>query len=261
MVSHPSLNTVDHRPWPLPERRWTWRQSWCHLLFAHWRVPAEEIARYLPPPLEVDTFDGEAFVALVPFQMHDVALRPFPPVPGTASFPELNLRTYVRHGDRPGVWFFSLDASNALAVWAARTFFHLPYYSARMRLSADEVATYQFESQRLPRRYYLKDQPQCRFRAQYRPTSAPRQAMPGTLEHFLTERYCLYADFGGGDVRRLEVHHKPWPLCDAEAELHENSMFQPWRLTPYGAPIFHFADRVDVVTWPADRLHSAALHP
>ena len=207
---------------------------------------------HVPAPLEIDTFKGEAFIAIVPFRMHDVALRPFPPVPGTASFPEINVRTYVRYGAKPGVWFLSLDASNALAVWAARTFFHLPYYWARMQMTVASDATVRFQTARRSSRHHPPGTPGCEFVGSYRPTSAPRPTQPGTLEHFLTERYCLYAASTGGELHCLDVHHIPWPLCDATADIDVDTMLAPWGLETYGSPLFHYAKRVDVVTWPAE---------
>lgn len=258
---HHSLHQQDHRPWALPSARWTWRQSWCDLLFAHWRVPVEQLRPYIPEPLEIDTYEDEAYVAIVPFRMHDVALRPFPPVPGTASFPEINVRTYVRYGAKPGVWFLSLDASNPLAVWAARTFFHLPYFGAHMQMKVTSESNVSFETARKWSRHHPQGTPGCEFAGSYRPTSAPRKAQPGSLEHFLTERYCLYAAPTGGGLHCLDVHHIPWPLCDAEANIQTDTMLAPWAISPYGEPIFHFAKRVDVVTWPAKVVDRHALPP
>ena len=128
---HPSLRQTDHRPWPLPPGPWTWRQQWCDLLFAHWPMPVAALRALVPPVLEIQEFDGTSWVGVVPFHMRGVMRRPLPDLPWVSAFAELNLRLYVVHGGRPGVWFVSLDAANPLAVWAARTFFHLPYFHAR----------------------------------------------------------------------------------------------------------------------------------
>jgi len=132
---HSAFDRVDHRPWPIPSHRWTWRQSWCDLLFAHWPIPAADLRPLVPAPLEVQEFDGTSWIGIVPFRMQGVMRRPWPDLPYFSAFPELNVRLYVEHEGRPGVWFLSLDATSALAVWAARRFFHLPYFHSKIRLS------------------------------------------------------------------------------------------------------------------------------
>src|SRR5713226_1112656 len=128
---HPAFKRCDHRPWPLPSRSWTWAQSWTDLLFIHWPVPATDLRHLIPGGLTLQEFDGAAWIGVVPFRMM-VRPRFTPPVPGLSYFPELNVRTYVEHDGKPGVWFFSLDATNPIAVRAARRFFYLPYYRAQM---------------------------------------------------------------------------------------------------------------------------------
>ncbi|MFT7663947.1 MAG: hypothetical protein ACI87A_002175, partial [Planctomycetota bacterium] len=138
---HSALERLDHRPWPLPPGAWSWRQSWCDLLFAHWPIPSSQLRSLVPSELTVQEFDGTSWVGVVPFRMQGVMRRPLPDLPWVSAFPELNLRLYVEYEGKPGVWFLSLDASNWLAVWAARRFFHLPYFHADMRLdwNADRV--------------------------------------------------------------------------------------------------------------------------
>jgi uncharacterized protein YqjF (DUF2071 family) len=169
-------------------------------------------------------------------------MRPLPDLPWISAFPELNLRLYVERDGRPGVWFLSLDAANPLAVWAARRWFHLPYFHARMdvRVSEHEVA---YRSARRDRAAPLV------FRARYRPASAVYHAAPGTLEHWLTERYCLYARSGQGRMYRTDIHHLPWPLQRATAEIERNDLLESHLAAPEG-PVLHFARRLDVVVWP-----------
>lgn len=241
---HPAFARVDHRPWPVPKGAWTWRQSWRELLFAHWPVPTAVLEPYVPKPLRIQEFDGTSWIALVPFRMSGVMRRPLPDLPWISAFPELNVRLYVEHGGRPGVWFLSLDATNPLAVWAARTFFHLPYFQARMSLT-----------HRDDRILYRSERPGAELSAWYRPASEPYLAQPGTLEHFLTERYCLYARKPDDSLWRNEVHHVPWPLQKAEAEIETNTMFAFHRLRVEGPPaLLHYAHRIDVVVWGAERV-------
>ena len=241
---HPAFARVDHRPWPVPKGAWTWRQSWRELLFAHWPIPAAVLEPYVPKPLRLQEFDGTSWIALVPFRMSGVMRRPLPDLPWISAFPELNVRLYVEHGGRAGVWFLSLDATNPLAVWAARTFFHLPYFQARMALT-----------HRGDRILYHSQRPGAELSAWYRPTSEPYLAGAGTLEHFLTERYCLYARRPDGSLWRNEVHHLPWPLQTAEAGIQENTMFAFHGLHVEGPPaLLHYAHRIDVVVWDAERV-------
>jgi uncharacterized protein len=237
-----------HRPWPLPAGPWVMAQSWHDLLFAHWPIPSAVMRALVPPQLELDTYDGTAWVGVVPFRMSGVRPRLCPPVLWLSAFPELNVRTYVRARDpanpRPGVYFFSLEAANPMAVAIARGWFKLPYYNANMRLRTDEQGIH-YRSQRTHR-----GAPAAEFRGSYRPTGAVYHAQPGTLQHWLTERYSLYT-VSSGRAYIGEIHHQPWPLQPAEAEIQVNSVATASRLElPNTAPLLHFARRLDVVIWP-----------
>src|SRR5260370_16049938 len=212
------LQEVALRPWPLPSGPWVMAQSWHDLLFAHWPVDAAVLRPLLPPQLQIDIFEGHAWLAVVPFRMTGVRLRVTPPVPWLSAFPELNVRTYVTCGGKPGVWFFSLDAGNSLDVAIARAWFHLPYFRARMSW-ADREGWIQYESQRTHR-----GAPPAALKVQYRPVGKAFSSQSGTLEHFLTERYCLYTAEERTQIIRAEIHHPPWPLQAAEAELKVNGM-------------------------------------
>ena len=225
--------------------------SWRDLLFMHWPVDAEVLRPHVPPALSLDTFDGSAWLGVVPFRMTGVRPRFVPAVPPLSDFPEINLRTYVTAGGRPGIWFFSLDAHNPLAVRIARATFHLPYFDAKMscRTSGGEVL---YRSVRTHR-----GAPRAEFAARYRPAGEPFESGPGTLENFLTERYCLYAADGKGNVRRGEVHHHLWPLQPAEAEVEKLAMTEQIGITlPETAPLRHFSERLDVLAWLPRRITS-----
>lgn len=244
---HPAFLRTDHRPWPVPSSPWRWRQSWRDLLFAHWPVPAAALRGLVPAGLEVQEFDGTSWVGVVPFRMAGVMHRPLPDLPWISAFPELNLRLYVEHAGRPGVWFISLDATNPLAVWAARRFFRLPYFHAAIDVRNEgERVRYRCE-----RRGAL---PRVAFEAVYGPASGVYEAKPGSLEHFLTERYCLYAQAADGALLRAEVHHTPWPLQRAAADIGLNLIAQPQGIPLAGPPaLLHFSRRLDVVVWPPAR--------
>jgi uncharacterized protein YqjF (DUF2071 family) len=194
-------------------------QKWRSLLFVHWEVPVEVLRALVPPRLEVDTFEGRAYVGLVPFEMHDVRPSRFlPAVPTARRFEETNLRTYVHVGGRdPGVWFFSLDASSALAVLGARAFFHLPYWHARMHTERTEDRVV-YRSQR-----HWEGGSPADLDVHYEVGEELGSATEGTLEHFLAERYFLYALTGSDVLLRGQVHHTPYPLRRARiVELRES---------------------------------------
>jgi uncharacterized protein YqjF (DUF2071 family) len=228
------------------------RQTWRDLLFMHWPVPVEAIRQRIPPGLAVDTFEGRTWLAVVPFRMSGVRPRHVPPIPWLSAFPELNVRAYVVRDGRPGVWFFSLEAGNPAAVAAARRLFHLPYFRARMALRRDG-ARIRYTSRRAHR-----GAPAAEFAGAYGPTGAVYRSRPGTLEHWLTERYCLYAADAAGRVYRGEIHHDPWPLQPAEADIGVNTMAASHGLAlPGVAPLLHFARKLEVVVWPLERVHAA----
>ena|ERR1700676_5477717 len=242
------LDCTAHRPWPLPSRPWIMAQSWHNLLFAHWEVAAAELRPYIPAKLGIDTFEGKAWLGIVPFRMSGVRLRWTPALPWLSAFPELNVRTYVTLQGKPGVWFFSLDAANAVAVAAARLSFHLPYFRARMTCSgANDWIQYRSERAH-------SGAPDASFGVRYRPTGQCFGAQPGTLTHFLTERYCLYSA-AREQIYRGEIHHRAWPLQPAEAEFAKNSMAEAAGLTlPAEMPLLHFAKRQDMIAWAPHRV-------
>jgi uncharacterized protein YqjF (DUF2071 family) len=219
-------------------------QSWHDLLFAHWPVRAAALRLHIPARLAIDTFDGQAWLGVVPFRMSGVRLRGTPAVPWLSAFPELNVRTYVVADGKPGVWFFSLDAGNWLAVAIARAWFHLPYFRASMSCE-QRNGRIEYRSERTHR-----GAESGVLQGRYRPFGVVFSAPSGSLEHFLTERYCLYTADGAGRIIRGEIHHGPWPLQDAEAELTENTMAEAAGFSlPALRPLVHFSKRQDVVVW------------
>jgi len=192
--------------------------SWHDLLFMHYRVDADRIRQLLPDGLTLDLFEGDAWIGIVPFRMSDVAPRFVPAIPWMSAFPELNVRTYVSIDAKPGVWFFSLDATNPIAVRIARRFFHLKYMDARISQSWNEDWCC-YTSHRTHR-----GEPSATLAIRYRPTGDVFQATSGTLEHWLTARYCLYAATPDGQVLRGEIDHPPWSLQPAEAVVDDESM-------------------------------------
>ncbi|MEX2416289.1 MAG: DUF2071 domain-containing protein [Paenibacillaceae bacterium] len=235
----------QHRPWPLPDRPWSMTQTWNELLFAHWPVSPELLKSFLPEKLELDTYNNQAWIGIVPFSMDNIRLRGLPKIPYTSAFHELNVRTYVKFGNKGGVYLFSLDAAHRLAVEVARTFFHLPYRYASIDMEESAGQNIHYHNKRQDRRANS-----AQFLADYRPVSSPYYAEDGTLEHWLTERYCLYTTNRSGTICRGDIHHEPWILQDAEAEITINTMITAAGLTqPAGEPLLHYSKRLEVLIW------------
>jgi uncharacterized protein YqjF (DUF2071 family) len=243
---------VAHRPYPLPARPWIMGMRWHDLLFMHWPVPREALRPLIPAALKLDAFDGQCWIGVVPFRMSGVRARWTPPLPWLSAFLELNVRTYVTADGKPGVWFFSLDAANPVAVRGARWSYHLPYFDARMTLTRDGDWI-DYTSRRTHR-----GAAEAQFAARYRPTGPEYLSRPGTLEHWLTERYCLYAAKDDRHVYRGEIHHAQWPLRSAEADVRVNGMTDWLGITlPDCPPLLHFAGYLDVVGWWPERISLA----
>ncbi len=241
------LDDIAHRPWPMPAQPWVMTQTWTDLLFAHWPINVEAVRSKVPSAFELDLFDGQAWLAVVPFYMSNVGPRAVPALPWVSEFAELNVRTYVRVGDKPGVFFFSLDAASAFAVKTARGLLNLPYFGAMMEMTVrgDQVS---YDSRR-------EEEPQAVFVGSYRPIAPVVAPVPGTLEYFLTERYCLYHVDHRGRPYRLEIHHPAWPLQVAEATIAQNTMASAAGVELSERPaLLHFAKRQDVVAWAPAKL-------
>jgi uncharacterized protein YqjF (DUF2071 family) len=202
----------------------------------HWRVEEDAVRELLPDGLELDTHDGSAWIGVTPFRVSGLRLHGLPPAPVLSSFPEVNVRTYVTHEDKSGIWFVSLDADSPWAVEAARLTYRLPYHHAKIEIGR-RGEWIDYRSERLG----------ATLDVSYRGVGA---ADSGPTEHFLTERYCLYTEHRGA-LHRAEIHHAPWPLQQAEAELRENTM-SPVALD--GEPLLHYSARQDVVIWALERL-------
>jgi uncharacterized protein len=240
------------RPWPAPSASWLIEQKWHDLLFMHWPVPTAVLRPLIPASFEIDTHDGSAWLGVVPFRMSGIRVRLLPPIPGTSAFPELNVRTYVRAEGKPGVWFFSLDAANALAVAAARRCFHLPYFRAQMSCvdaldAPGDAVTYRSHRTNT-------GAPTAEFRAEYAPSSEPCEAAPGTVDYFLTGRYCLYAA-DGSRLFRSEIDHAPWALQRAEVKVEVNTMASAAGITlPDTKALLHFARFQHVKIWGLQKI-------
>jgi uncharacterized protein YqjF (DUF2071 family) len=210
----------------------------------HWSIPAERLRPLIPAPLSIDTFDGEAWIGVIPFTIWGARPLALPPIPGLSAFHELNVRTYVHYRGVPGVWFFSLDANSRLAVWAARRFYHLPYRVARMALEQDNNRI-DYSSERTESGF-----PPANLKTSWSIGQPLAASQPGSLQYFLTERYCLYAE-NRGSLFRCRIFHRPWPLKTASLHRYESTMVESLGLAePSGEPLLHYAEKLSVEIWP-----------
>jgi len=240
-----------HRPWPLPSGPWIMAQRWTDLLFAHWSVDPEILRAVVPASLPLDLFDNRAWVSIAAFFLSHLRARWLPAIPLISEFPELNVRTYVTLGGKPGVYFFSLDAGSMLAVAAARATYFLPYFRASMDIRAAADGTLRYHSRRTDSRGRPAE-----LSARYGPTGPISRAKPGTLDYWLTERYCLYAIDHSEHVRRAEIHHHQWPLQPADAQIDVNTMGSAAGIElPTTPPRLSYASRLDVVVWSPVRVN------
>jgi uncharacterized protein YqjF (DUF2071 family) len=250
-------------------------QSWGKLLFMHWPMDPEILRPLIPSQLSIDTFQGQAWIGVVPFTMWGIRASFLPPIPGSSAFHELNVRTYVHYQGVPGVWFFSLDAANSLAVWGARTFYHLPYFNATMSLKQKENLI-EYSSDRSEGRTYaqffaadaegfsadfesvqFQNLPKAKLDVSWKIGAPAPQAQPDSIEFFLTERYCLYS-YHRRKLYRSRIFHEPWPLRTASVDSCQSTMIESLGIAqPKDEPLLHYAESIAVDIWPLQRVSEA----
>jgi hypothetical protein len=234
--------TIRQRPAELP----LMEHHWGKLLFMHWPIPAERLRALVPPQLTIDTFDGQAWVGITPFTLWNVRLSFTPPVPYLSDFHELNVRTYVLYRGVPGVWFFSLNTNSSMTVFGARTFYFLPYFNSDIDLRQEgDIIDYRLRRTEAGRT--------AAFDATWEIGKELPEADPGTLEFFLTERYCLYSA-SGESIYRARIHHRPWPLRQAALLSHASDIAESDYLPKLkGKPLVHYAEALAVDVWPPEK--------
>ena len=224
------------------------RQYWGKLLFIHWAIEPAVLRPLIPAELSIDTFDGKAWIGVVPFTMWGIRASFLPPIPGTSAFHELNVRTYVHFKGIPGVWFFSLDAASRLAVWGARQFYYLPYFNAEMSVAKFGTAI-KYHSKRKDARGAP-----ARLETCWTIGECLAQARPGSIEFFLTERYCLYS-YHQQQLYRSRIFHEPWPLQSATLDAYQSTMIGSLGIEePKGEPVLHYAESLGVNIWPLQKV-------
>lgn len=263
------LFATAHRPWPLPRGQWAMTQTWNDLLFMHYAMDPQVLRALVPEVLTLDLYRGTAWLSMTPFWISNLRPPGLPNVPVISKFPELNVRTYVTYKGKPGVFFFSLDAGNLSAVWGARMFYRLPYWHAAMKckvrsagskIEADDrfpardeyISHVEYTSKRIHGPKAGKNMPE--LRAVYGPVAPVKHATPGSLAEFLAERYCLYA-WNRSRLYRAEIHHLPWPLQIAEADVEVNTMAAPVGIeVPLRPDVMMFSRSIKVLVWGPERL-------
>jgi uncharacterized protein YqjF (DUF2071 family) len=223
--------------WP-----WIMTQRWQHLLYQHYRVDEAELRALLPDELEIDTFDGSAWVSLIPLLMNHVHLRDVIPVPTTNRFPEMNLRTYVHRKGVQGVWFLSIDACSWFSVQIARRAFHIPYFDADMTFTPTADG-YHFTSRR-------SGPTEVRYEAEYRPTGTPGLPPADSVHAFLAERYCMYSTSASGKLLRGDISHSPWHIQGAEVSATTDNVLTAIGLHPLADPVVAYSPGTQSVAWP-----------
>lgn len=240
------LSQVEHRPIPLPQTPWIMAQSWQNVLFISWPMPVERLRPLVPSKMEIDTYNGQAWLSLLPMRMVDLHLRDLPPLPEASTFPEINLRTYVRVNHQPGIFFFSIDAAAHLGAWVAQHLFHLPYLYAEMSLSQQSDGFYLESHRAASTKVSAAD-----FVATYQPVGDPSPSEPGSLEQFLVERYTLFSQDPLGVLYRGDIHHPLWKLQPVKVNIETNTIPQAARLElPDTAPLYHYSPGTQSILWP-----------
>ncbi|UJL47196.1 DUF2071 domain-containing protein [Virgibacillus sp. NKC19-16] len=238
--------STQHRDYPLPDSPWIMTQKWDHLLFMHLPVSQEVMKAQLTEGLELDTYDGVAWITIIPFKISDMRLRKMPPFPFLRSFLELNVRTYVRRNGRAGIYFFSLDADKLLAVLGARVA-TLPYFYAKMKMKK-RAGSFHYSSVR-------RGNADAIFKGSYHPISEAYYPEKGSLTHWLLERYYFWS-YKDGALFRGDIHHRQWKIRDAEATIQRQNMvpFLPENNMNEEPLLLHYASSRRVLFWPIKKV-------
>lgn len=243
------MDEVTHRPWPIISKNWIIRQAWSNVLFTHWPISAELLRPHIPRSLEIDTFDGTAWLSVVVFVMEGIYLRGLSALSVTPKFAEVNVRTYVQRNGKPGVYFMSLDVGDLASLMIAKRWYRLPYKAAQIS-SNKEGQTFFCQSQR-------KGQAKVPigFHANYIPLAEVYISKKGTFDHWLTERYCFFSTDKRANIYCGEIHHQPWPLQKVDTEICRNSLFTPFQFDLSDEKtIAHFSKGLDSFFWNIKRL-------
>lgn len=238
-----NFKMVEHRPFPLNPMPWIMTQTWKDVLFLHWPVEEQLLRKYIPDSLDLDVYEGKAWLGFLPFEVRGMRPRLMPTLPFIGSFLELNVRTYVKYKGKPGVYFFSLDASKLAVVTMAKIGYALPYRYAEMKIERKDQEIILSSD----RKHGKQSE---HFQCSYRPVSPVYFSKEGSLDHWLTERYCLWT-VRGKNLTRSDIHHTKWELQTADVTLRANTMagFLPSSIFNT-EPIAHYCKSKQAYFWP-----------
>ncbi|MCQ6278424.1 YqjF family protein [Bacillus sp. EB600] len=243
------MNDISHRPWPLPSKNWILRQTWNDLLFVHYPIPVELLRPHIPGSLQIDTFDGTAWLGVVVFVMEGIYFRGLAAVSLTPKFTEINVRTYVHCNGKPGVYFMSLDVGNLASLLIAKKWYRLPYQPAQISIQKEGESFYCQSLRKGKMKIPIA------FEGKYVPLSEVYLPEKGTVDHWLTERYCFFSTNKRGSVFCGEIHHRPWPLQKVKAEIVRNTLFTPFQVdVEEEKTITHFSMGVEAFFWNIKRI-------
>jgi uncharacterized protein YqjF (DUF2071 family) len=243
------MDEVTHRPWPIISKNWIMRQSWSNVLFTHWPISAELLRPHIPRSLEIDTFDGTAWLGVVVFIMEGIYLRGLTALSVTPKFAEVNVRTYVQRNGKPGVYFMSLDVGDLASLMIAKRWYRLPYKAAQISLQKEDQ-TFLCKSLRKE-----KSNVPIGFHANYIPLSGVYLSKKELFDDWLTERYCFFSTDKRANIYCGEIHHQPWPLQKVDIEICKNSLFTPFQFDlSEEKMIAHFSKGLDSLFWNIKRL-------
>ncbi|MFC4619557.1 YqjF family protein [Camelliibacillus cellulosilyticus] len=238
------LDETEHRPFPLPSKRYIMRQTWRNLLFLHWPIPFEKLRPHIPSSLQIDTFNGTAWIGIILFVLEGIYPRGISFISLTPKFPEINVRTYVKRDGKPGIYFMSIDVENWASLKIAKRWYRLPYHSAQISFRKEGRIFHCHSIRKGIGNNSIS------FEGKYAPVSEVYLSKKGTLDHWLTERYCLFSSKNKVGIYCGEIHHQPWPLQKAEIEVVKNTLFTPFHFDLSEVrPIAYFSTGVDSLMW------------
>jgi hypothetical protein len=253
------LYSVAHRPWMPPDSQWLLSQNWNDLLLAHFAIAPEALRRLVPEALTLELYDGAAWLTISPFCTSHMRPSGVPPLPGFSFFPQVNLRTYVTVEGKPGLYYFSVDTASLTAVWGARVFFRMQYWHSKIQVSGATIQARKATGSAIHFSASRLHGPQAangaaKLEVSYAPEGEAERARRGSLDEFLTERYCVYS-WNRGKFYRTEVHHQPWPLQRVRVEFRANSLADPLGLTlPKEPDVCHFSRSLKMLAWAPERI-------
>ena len=243
------LQDIAHRPWPLPSSLWNMQQKWRNLLFCHWPISPDILRPFIPSSLQLDTFNQWAWIGIIVFKMEGIYLRGMPIISVVPGFAEINVRTYVQYNGKPGIFFLSLDVGDWASLHIAKRWYHLPYQASDVIFRTESPLHYCQSKRR------REQSIPAEFKVKYAPNSDIFIPKQGTIDHFLTERYCLYSTDLQGNLYSGEIHHQAWPLQHAEAEISSSTLLSPFGIDITDVlPLFHFSKGVNTLFWNIKKL-------